>query len=1567
MGNSENDSDSSDLACNACGFEAAYVPEGMITCDFCDHVWYCSSHCKEWDWNSGGHARACKRTMSGETFTEPPKTSNKEPPQLTDEAVKPVSAIVAGINKRTTSQDTESFGIAPSQQTIGISVATSNPPSIDTTPTTSQSLNMWESKVLSARTPGDTPSTIVSSDEKPPEQSPEHSSKNSSSANSTPSSRTRSSGSSPGSYTSQGSPSSTGNSGHVDVEGSHTVDSSSEQDVLKSIVEESTSAAGEPEVEGSWRTRDPFAVKEKKEENSELSQVAEEEEHLGDDVMQASTTGDDDPDSEHAETEQTTSPSEAKDSPGEFAAKRSTALSDSGPPAKRQKEPETTAAEVDSIDEPAKPLTTLTTEASMYGKFRRKLSEAVPVVQTDPISPVQVGAATARDSETRTYSRYRQDMALASKSIDSSDEAPVQSSISLPGDAKYRSSIGQATSSTPTKEESTTPLSTRYGKYRSGLIAAEGSASEQGISSAAETLKGSFQTAREKAELTDTHQHALIAQQSTTHYAQYRQSLARDVSGESNSVSQESHRDSTNTTGAPSSRYHAYRNAMLRDQTERSYVSPLQTTKDTACAEEQDSGVITEKAEQMDNTLPASDTSTGVIQDQERKCENALSDKEESEGSVQLGPGDDDPLIALISQHTGTSDRSLPANADEESDEIEERLTEYLSRSQKGLTTSDPDETTPARQGDEGEGNMNDNAVESTQEELLSQEPGSSSMAEQQQSTNEDKLSKAPEDDEQDKDNVASDSDDSDFDYNYTKRRVEPDAHVADTGAASIPSLLSSDDGKPDNPVTAEPSQPSAKETQSLNPRLVSNRFAASMTASELFKTQQQKVREALAQTSQQIEVYSARKAEKNTHHVSSGSEGGSTVPQKRPAVEEDPSSSVESTRPSKKKNKRQQAFRWLVLLILLTVPVAIVLGVTLSGNGGGTRQIVEQQNSSSVPSISPETASTYGPTDTVRTESPTSGSISSESPTPAPIVASVAPAIPTFVNTAAPIESQSPSQPTVSSAEPSSLHAPSGSPTLPSLRPSRGRTLNPSLSPSSGLNSQPTLRPSSPQEASVPTGSPVHASGPPSFFASRVPVGVTSLPTTTPIAATIPTAGPVELSPPPSPSASPSQSGKETKPPTTSNYTELLELLSSWSEDGARRLQTPGTPQRLAFDWLSQESSIASYSDRKKFQRYSLATFFYSTNGSNWTESDGWLSEADECGWFSRSSRIPVCDATGSVRNLDLGFNSVGGTLPPELALLSDLSRLELSGRTSVLIGGTIPPEFGQLSRLISVDLSGNEFSGTIPNQIGNWLSVAHINLGWNKLSGSIPDVFNGMASLRELNFELNSLSGEIPSSFSGLSSLEKLFLNTNRLSGSFPSHIAGLANLTQLNLAQNRFTSLMNPGSSLFHLETLNMKSNNITTISSTIGELSSLRTLFLSENSISGSIPTEIGLLINIRNMDLSKNKLQGSLPSEIGSLSLVRDLFLQSNELNGSIPTEVASLSRLSQFRIDDNNVSGRVPEDVCAAFATTLPRFYLDCGGSTPSVTCPVGSCCTYCCDETGCTCEYEGTSQAYLC
>eukprot|EP00934_Nitzschia_sp_Nitz4_P004355 Nitzschia sp. Nitz4//scaffold200_size39268//25745//29320//NITZ4_007621-RA/size39268-processed-gene-0.18-mRNA-1//-1//CDS//3329541301//4345//frame0 len=427
-----------------------------------------------------------------------------------------------------------------------------------------------------------------------------------------------------------------------------------------------------------------------------------------------------------------------------------------------------------------------------------------------------------------------------------------------------------------------------------------------------------------------------------------------------------------------------------------------------------------------------------------------------------------------------------------------------------------------------------------------------------------------------------------------------------------------------------------------------------------------------------------------------------------------------------------------------------------------------------------------------------------------------------------------------------------------------------------------------------------------------------------------------------------------------------LLEFLVSHSYDGGEALLNSLTPQHEAFTWLAMNNKLSDYSDQRLLQRYALATLYYSTDGDNWFFSDDWLSDEDECDWYSKSARA-TCSKDGAYVNLELNFNNMNGVLPPELGLLSNsLRRLSLQGGPYRYTGGTIPTELGYLSLLERFFIRNNEYSGTIPTQIGAWSNLKELDVSSNSLTGDVPSVLGLFEKLTSVDLSVNVLQGRIPSEIGNLANCEKLIVEYNILTGPVPTEIGRMTQLHSLRGGSNLLTRLPTEIGGLSPLETLSLYQNDLVgTVPSELSQLMELNDLDLSNNGLTGLLPSQLGLLVDIRDqINLSSNRLSGSLSTELGNLEHLRVLRLESNELTGPIPSEISGLSSLTTIRLDGNAFSGEIPNEVCGTFNETLPAFSSDCMEFDDN--CP---CCVTCCTgtEESCECRYLGTMLEYLC
>jgi hypothetical protein len=126
------------------------------------------------------------------------------------------------------------------------------------------------------------------------------------------------------------------------------------------------------------------------------------------------------------------------------------------------------------------------------------------------------------------------------------------------------------------------------------------------------------------------------------------------------------------------------------------------------------------------------------------------------------------------------------------------------------------------------------------------------------------------------------------------------------------------------------------------------------------------------------------------------------------------------------------------------------------------------------------------------------------------------------------------------------------------------------------------------------------------------------------------------------------------TRPPSKTDN-PLFQFLLEVSPDGGEALLDTTSPQYASFEWLLSENNSGISSEQRLLQRYALATLYFSTGGDDWTTAPLWLTNTDECEWFSSEEDDEICDANGNYVEIDLSGNNLQGTVPLELVLLSD------------------------------------------------------------------------------------------------------------------------------------------------------------------------------------------------------------------------------------------------------------------------------------------------------------------------
>ena len=293
----------------------------------------------------------------------------------------------------------------------------------------------------------------------------------------------------------------------------------------------------------------------------------------------------------------------------------------------------------------------------------------------------------------------------------------------------------------------------------------------------------------------------------------------------------------------------------------------------------------------------------------------------------------------------------------------------------------------------------------------------------------------------------------------------------------------------------------------------------------------------------------------------------------------------------------------------------------------------------------------------------------------------------------------------------------------------------------------------------------------------------------------------------------------------------------------------TPDPTATPTFVSTATPSSAATLTPMER-DRAILIALYEATDGDNWTDNTGWLSDASMGEWYG-----VTVDADGRVTQLRLRENNLEGQIPSALGSLADLTFLDLQGNQ---LTGTIPAELGSLANLVRLDLDQNQLTGQIPPQLADLQNLTHLDIDFNLLEGPVPSWLGDMTSLEWMSLGENPMDGPIPPELGNLANLKVLGLVDAHLQGAIPAELGALTNLEVLYLGTNRLTG----------------------TIPSDLGRLSNLTHLSLADNQLTGEIPAEIGQLSRLELIRLQGNSLDGCLPSrlrqvpknDLGSLGL-----------------------------------------------------------------------------------------------
>ena len=305
------------------------------------------------------------------------------------------------------------------------------------------------------------------------------------------------------------------------------------------------------------------------------------------------------------------------------------------------------------------------------------------------------------------------------------------------------------------------------------------------------------------------------------------------------------------------------------------------------------------------------------------------------------------------------------------------------------------------------------------------------------------------------------------------------------------------------------------------------------------------------------------------------------------------------------------------------------------------------------------------------------------------------------------------------------------------------------------------------------------------------------------------------------------------------------------------------------------------------------------------------------------------------------LQMPEISGTLPRELHLLAQLSRLRI---TNSRISGTLVNSFKTMSNLELLEISDDQdrMSGTLSREFASKLKTLELDIA--RLSGTLPDLNltisgsgpDGGAALEHLAMKGSaSLSGTLPCSWSGFDKLQSLQLERNNgVEGTLCVSFGSWQTLQTLSFKNMNGLSGTIPPESLrnmdrlvqFELSKLDKVSGRVPDY---IDELVNLQYFELRElPRLSGTVPV-------VNNRRLAKHgsnisyplrslslidlpHLSGRLPPELFRWSNLNDLNVAllgdeaTGKVSGSFPEELSRLSELRSLRVQGMRLSGTLP-------------------------------------------------------
>ncbi|WP_428275017.1 leucine-rich repeat domain-containing protein [Candidatus Palauibacter sp.] len=423
--------------------------------------------------------------------------------------------------------------------------------------------------------------------------------------------------------------------------------------------------------------------------------------------------------------------------------------------------------------------------------------------------------------------------------------------------------------------------------------------------------------------------------------------------------------------------------------------------------------------------------------------------------------------------------------------------------------------------------------------------------------------------------------------------------------------------------------------------------------------------------------------------------------------------------------------------------------------------------------------------------------------------------------------------------------------------------------------------------------------------------------------------------------------------------------LVSGLKEGNANLTATSGP--------VSNSAPVAVHS----LDRATLMDLYNGTRGGEWTNNDGWGTDAPVGSWYGVTA-----NANSRVTGLNLSENGLNGQLPADLGSLTLLTELVVDANEN--LSGPIPSSLTELgmetlnyggTMLCTVRDEGFQaWLNAVPTREGEFLAcneersdlmtlyeamggeswtesanwgtaapldrwygiavddstgrVISINLNRNNLSGEVPTEIQYFPHLRTLRLDYNQLEGEIPAEIGLLTELRRMDIDGNNFTGSIPPEFGNLVNIEELWMGGNQMSGPIPPElGNLASLEILHLYEAGFDgTIPEEFGKLTNLEVLRIADTKLEGGLPGSLASLAKLRRILLYENELSDPIPSWLGQLDSLRTLFLSDNRIEGPIPPELGQIDSLAFLFLDNNKLAGPLPPEL--GNASELYRLWV---------------------------------------